>query len=305
MSQQKNVFEIPQSIQRTVDSIMQGSRDRFGHGLYFMTQGATEGGGDGGSGGSGDGGSGGSGGDGGTGGQSGGQAGGLLDGEAAAGGDGGDGGSGDGGGEGGSGDDQVKQIVDAVTGRFTSEIDRRINGLITTLDRKYGTQGGSGGQQGGNQNGGQSGDGGNGGGGQSAAAGGGVVAADLREGRSEYRDAMSDFKFLGNEEREHALRLAQTVIRDRLEAGDDPVTAGQAAARTVTDEVKGLRTLYETKTIAALKRTGVINEDALPGPGKQQTQGSKIPGQESSFKKGQEAAQRLVGHRMPANADQS
>lgn len=279
MADQQSVFEVPTGIMSKVEEIFASSRSRFGHGAFYM----NDDGGD----------------DGGDGDDGGGQTGGLLDDEAENGGD--DGGDDDGqGGNGGAGSGgQSGQQGEYVTqAEFESTLDRRINQAVNTIVNRLG--GDRGGQQQGDQQ-----DKGGGSGGQSQSRSGqqgtqsGPAAGDVREARLAYREYVTgEIKFLGNEERTHAMGLAQAMLVERLSQGDDPETAGREVAKNVGAQMKALRSHYEGKVVAALQRTGQLPKDGR-GNG-QPLRGGTAPGAQSGFIKGQETAQRLLGNRMPA-----
>ena len=205
--------------------------------------------------------------------------GGLLDNEADQGGD--DGDSEDGGG-GTDVAEIVKQVTAALEDKFDSIADRRVNALLKEARK---------GSQKPKED-------------QSDKAGDSKQESntgDIREARLAYREYVSDeIKFLGNEEREHAMTLAQGLIHQQVEVlGADPDTAGREAAKTVAKQIKSLRKHYESRTITALKRSGALPEDARPG---QPPKGPDKPGGQSGYQAGAAKAAEMFGSRKPADA---
>lgn len=286
MTKQQSVFEIPASVTGLAEQMMAARRGWSGPIGMTMTQGQPEGGAGGGND----------------------EESGLLDDEAENGGDGnddggqgGDGGQQQGGGDSGQQGGGQQFDAQAFEERITDQINRRLDSAINTISRRLsgqqqGQQGGGngGGGQDGQQGGGQNGGGDSGGGQQS----GGPSASDSREARMVYREYVGDaIKFLGNEERDFAQGLASGLLRERLERGDDPETAGRAVASEVAKQMKTLRSHYEKKVLSALRRQGKIPADGR-GPG-QPTQGGSAPGDASGFQKGQSKAATMFAGRLP------
>lgn len=297
-TQLKSVFQIPTSITEQVEAAMNGRRGWSGPIGMTMTQGTPEGG-------QGDGG----GGDG-SGGAAG--AGSILDAEAdlGEGGDGsgaGDGAGGDGGQDAGAGSGQAFDPA-AFSQQMEDLISRRLDSAINTISRRLGGQSGQGGGQGGGGEGGSGGQGGGGNGGEGGTGDGGgqqqnqptgPSSADVREARMTYRDYVGgEMKFLGNEERDFAQVLANGLLREALGRGDDPETAGTAVAKEVAKQIKGLRSHYEGKVLAGLRRNGTIPATG-PATAGQPLPGSGTPGDASGFKKGQDRAAQRHASRLP------
>lgn len=137
----------------------------------------------------------------------------------------------------------------------------------------------------------------------------GPTTQDLREARSLYREFVTDqITFLGAEEREHALSMANGIISTRLARGEDPETAGRVAAEEVAKSIKGLRDLYEGRTIGALRQKGLLKEDVAPGvvPGRQPLPGpaSGQTSAGSNWQAGASKSQELFPGRFPQQAQQ-
>lgn len=179
-------------------------------------------------------------------------------------------------------------VTAALEARFDSIADRRVNALLKAQNRNTGQQQqGQGGQQ---QGQGQQ--------QQQAPEHDGPNVADVREARAEYREAVSDeITFLGTQERSVAADLAASLIQMRLASGEDPTQAGLGAARDVAVKVKALRKHYEDRTIAALRRKGLLAADGR-GDG-QIVKGDPNPGSASGFKAGADKAAAMFPERMP------
>lgn len=243
--------------------------------------------------------------DGDTGGGDGGNDGGLLDEEADQGGDGGDGG--DGGSDGGDGGQEtqpdaalvaaiVGQVTTALEARFDAIADRRVNAIVKEVRKQGGTQTPPAGQQQ-----------------QEQPPASGIDQGVLRGARLAYREYVgSEIKFLGNEERDFAADLAARILQERVAAAGsdaDEDRIGRDVARDVGKQVKDLRKFYEGRTVAALKRKGLLPEEAgstttTPQAGKtgQPPKGTTKPGDQSGFSAGAAKAQQMFANRMPAPA---
>jgi len=200
----------------------------------------------------------------------------------------------------------LAQQISGLQGQFTSELDRRINSLTTTLDRRYGGQG--------QQPNGQQGQGDQGQGGQQQARNdqgrftgqpAGPDPADVREARQSARDAFNDggFRFVDPAERQMAMTMAQSEITQRLAGGADPDTAGTAAAAAAVEQIKKLRGTYEQATLRALEAQGRL----VTAPGTaQRTAGMPVtvggpagqPNQQAGFQTGAARAQQLQQGRL-------
>lgn len=230
-------------------------------------------------------------------------AGGLLD-EAAGAGEGGDSGgdgggdNGGGGGTGGSEEETWEHREARLRREFESEMDRRITSAVQTVTRRL-----SGQQQNGSQNGGGNDDGGDGDNGgqqqQRQRRQSGPSDGDVRESRLAYREYVTDgFRFLGDVEREHAMTMAQAMLPTLLAGGMDPDEAGREAAKKVRTAVQGLRKHYEGQTVAALKRKGLLPEDARPGQPPASTSTTRKPGDQSGYQAGAAKAGELFPDRQ-------
>ena len=198
----------------------------------------------------------------------------------------------------------AEQIADLVARTVESTFDRRINQSQRVQQRLNGGQGGNEGDQ--------QGQGGNGGqeqqqqsgSGQRQQTSGGVDPADLREARSSYREFVGDhIQFLGAEEREHALTLAGHLLTGRLTRGESADEAGRQVARDVATQIKGLRSVYEERTVSALRRKGLLKEPA-GGPGQQPPNGGQAPGGASQFQNGASKARDMYASRTPQQSTQ-
>lgn len=178
---------------------------------------------------------------------------------------------------------QLTQQIQTLQATFQSEIDRRVNQVVSTLRREMGGQ----------QQGQQPQDHGSG-----APPVQGASVADVREARLEYRSAVEDeIRFLGAAERELASQIAAGLIRSELETGGDPDAVGRKVAKQVAAQIKSTRKLYEDKTVAALQRRGQLKESPTaqgqPLPSRQQT-----PGPGASYARAQQTAREMFPERF-------
>jgi hypothetical protein len=105
-------------------------------------------------------------------------------------------------------------------------------------------------------------------------------------------------KFLGAAERELASNIAAALLRERLEAGTRPDTAGREVAKVVADQVKNLRTLYEDRTVAELRKRGQLMD--TPGAKGQPLPGGQAPLQPgNAYAAGQTLAREMFPNRFP------
>jgi hypothetical protein len=179
--------------------------------------------------------------------------------------------------------ESIQQLLQQQASATQAEIDRRINGAFNTFgQRSRRRQGGNGGGQGQNQNQNQNqGQQGQGQGNQQfqqplsgAVDGNGTplldvdqlqMGLDQREARSAFREYVGEeIKFISADEREHA-NLLGTQLLARMGDVVDPDTAGREIARQVASKVKNLRDHYKNVTIEALRRKGLLNEQAGTG----------------------------------------
>jgi hypothetical protein len=255
-------------------------------------------------------------GDGGDGNDDGGGSGSLLDGDDGD--DGGTGGDDGGDGDGADDGDGNGSTVDAdaiaaalekrLESRFDSIADRRVNALLKEIRKQAGSGGGSGGGN----------DGGDAGGADDGDSGrtnrsGGIDPTVLRGARLAYREYVSgELKPISNVERDFATDLANLMLPSLIaKAGDDADddAIGRDVAKQVGEKVLALRKHYEDKTVAALKRRGML-KDVDPSqqgggttrPGQPPAAASGKKGEGSDFAKGAALAQEMFGNRQPAAA---
>jgi hypothetical protein len=170
---------------------------------------------------------------------------------------------------------QLMQQLQGLAGleqRVTSQLDNRINGVVSTLRREFGGQQPQPQQFQ-----------------QQPVAGqppqqqqwqqpaqpvqpqqpAGPAPADVREARSVFRDAIgTGFTFVDPVERELAAALALPHLTEHLGNGADPDTAGARAATAVADQLRKLRGVYERATVTVLTNQGRLT----PAPGTEQRQ---------------------------------
>lgn len=123
---------------------------------------------------------------------------------------------------------------------------------------------------------------------------------DVREARSTYREFVSDeVKFLGNEEREFARSLAESQINRGLGRGDDPEDVGRDVAESVASDIKRMRSFYESRTVAALRRKGALPKKTGSQQQPQQSGGgSQVGVSGSGWQKGQSKAKEMFADRL-------
>lgn len=128
----------------------------------------------------------------------------------------------------------------------------------------------------------------------------GPSPADLREARASYRDAMTDFRFVDQAEREVAMTLATQSIHRRLRDGDDVEQAGSAAAREAADAIKNLRSVYQAQILKSLRAKGHLVED---GSGRTTTSRARqgTASSDAGFKSSADIAASLYKDRLPAD----
>jgi hypothetical protein len=123
---------------------------------------------------------------------------------------------------------------------------------------------------------------------------------DLQEARSVYRDFVGDqVTFLGPQEREFAQALASAEIASRIAAGERPESAGREAAGKVAGTVRELRDMYEKATVEALRKRGQLLQAAGGAPGAQPVPGQPQPGAGQGWSAGQERARQMYANRLP------
>lgn len=122
---------------------------------------------------------------------------------------------------------------------------------------------------------------------------------DVREARSTYREFVADeIRFLGNEEREFARSIAEAQISRGLNRGDDPEDVGREVAEAVASDVKRVREFYEARTVAALRRKGVLPKKSGSTQQAQQAGGGQVGGSGSDWQKGQSKAKEMFADRL-------
>jgi hypothetical protein len=117
-----------------------------------------------------------------------------------------------------------------------------------------------------------------------------VSNADLREARMVYREYVNEsLQFLGPQERALAQDLSQAQLLSAVQSGMDPDTAGRHVASQVTSRITEARGMYEQSVLNALRRSGQLTEG---GGGSssvrqgQQVSAGRTPDTASSFAKG-------------------
>lgn len=166
--------------------------------------------------------------------------------------------------------EQLAQQIGSMQSTLTSEIDRRVNGAVSTMRREFGQPGNQQppAQQQQQQPPTQQ---------QNTQQAGPVIdPADLREARSVCREAVGDaIKFVDPKERELAASLSASLLQSALHGGGAPDQVGAQVATQVVEQIKGIRGVYEAATLAALRNRGV----PVDTPGTQQRlAGLPVPG---------------------------
>jgi hypothetical protein len=88
-----------------------------------------------------------------------------------------------------------------------------------------------------------------------------VSNADLREARMVYREYVNEsLQFLGPQERALAQDLSQAQLLSAMQSGMDPDTAGRQVASQVTARITDARGMYEQSVVNALRRSGQLTE---------------------------------------------
>jgi hypothetical protein len=138
--------------------------------------------------------------------------------------------------------------------KFTSEIDRRINGLVQR--RATGQQlqpAPTAGQQQ-----------------QAAPAASGPDVSDVRYARSVFRDTVADSIKLSAAERQFVNEVAPGMIRASFDRTPDPDDAGGAAAAAVVKAVTTLRKAHQDELVRKLEGLGALDRSKLkPGTSNQ------------------------------------
>jgi hypothetical protein len=108
-----------------------------------------------------------------------------------------------------------------------------------------------------------------------------------RDARSSFKDILGDeVKFLGNAEREAAMTVGSALIAQAVAGGeDDEEKIGADTAKVVKSQLETLRKFYEERTLAGLKRKGLLVE--TPG---QRPQGGTQPQMDAAFAAGRDRA---------------
>lgn len=97
-----------------------------------------------------------------------------------------------------------------------------------------------------------------------------VPQVNVREARSVGRETLSDAlgNFLGPDERALATSLLAAEIGQRISSGEtDEDRIGQQAAQAVAEQIQKVRAMYETSTVAALRRRGALVDQPGQAPG--------------------------------------
>lgn len=190
--------------------------------------------------------------------------------------------------------EQMQQLVQQSQQANTSEIDRRINQLMGTLQQRgviqpQGQQQQGQGQQQQQQQ-----------PVQQQQSNAGPAAADLRESRYSYRSYVNDsIRFLSAEERALADDMAQVALAERLEQGDDPDQAGRTVAASVAERTKQLRSVYEKQLTAEMIRKGILPQNYGQGQGQPNWQQHSQSGGQGGYDKGAAIAQQMFADRLP------
>jgi hypothetical protein len=186
----------------------------------------------------------------------------------------------------------VQQLEERLGSRFDAIADRRVNALLNAHRQSLGQQQQQGQQQQngspGVQNGQQD---------QSQQQPRPASASDLRAARLAFREYVGDeVKFISAEERAFAMDLGSALLVQQAQHGiDDEDRAGRTVAAEVAKKVKDLRKHYEDRTVAALRRRGVLTDQQTGGghqQSRQQSGGGQV-GEQSAFSKGAEIAARV------------
>lgn len=128
------------------------------------------------------------------------------------------------------------------------------------------------------------------------------LKADIRDGRSAFRDAIGDtgVKFTDAEERDAANRMGRALVEAAVRGGADPDDAGVDAAKQVAAVFKTARKNAESSVMARLERQGV-DVKALQkstGKGTQPGRGPKTTSTETQIRAGEERARLLMPGRV-------
>lgn len=191
--------------------------------------------------------------------------------------------------------EQLAAMEQRLAASFQSEMDRRINQVVTRQ-----RQGGGGGvQQDAQQQ-------------PRQGSGGGTAtpvpaAADFREARYAYQAYVNDeIRFLSADERAYAADLAAAALPSRLTSGEDPDQAGRVVAADVAKRVKSLRAMYERRVVSALQKKGALAGDYGRPAGQPNTQQQiQSTGGNGDWSKGEERAKQMFAHRFAQNQQQN
>jgi len=175
----------------------------------------------------------------------------------------------------------VSQLEERLGARFDAIADRRVNQLLRR--QRQGGQG-SGGQQRSQQ--------------QQEESPPTSSPEVVRATRLAFREYVADeVKFISSEERAFAMDLGAALMAQEANRGiEDEDEVGRRLAKDVAQRVKTLRKHYEDRTVAALKRKGLLPEKE--GQPLRSVSGPK--GTQTEFEKGAELAKQRFGGRLPS-----
>lgn len=162
----------------------------------------------------------------------------------------------------------VDVLLDAletrIADRFDSIADKRVNALLKEI-RKQGDK-------------------------QVETVASGGSGNDVRAMKLAAREYLTDeIRFLGADERSFAMDLVNSLCVSKPNVGADEETAGREIASEVAARVKAVRKMYETSTVAALKKKGALSDRAGTALKQDSAGGSST----SEFSKGAEIASRI------------
>jgi hypothetical protein len=177
----------------------------------------------------------------------------------------------------------------AIEAKLTSEIDRRINGVVqrrTTQQQQPPQQGQPTQGQ------------------PAAAAAQGPAPEDLREARAVFRETLADEVKLAVPEREFVNAIQPGLIATAMQrSGGDPVQVGEEVAKQVASQIAGLRKHYQKVVVNELRQRGLL-VDTAGQSGQQNTPLGNVkngaPGVAAGWVAGQNKADELLAARGQA-----
>ena len=117
----------------------------------------------------------------------------------------------------------------------------------------------------------------------------------MRDARGAYREAFQDSGLrLSAEERDYLNAGLSGALRVQLAVDPDPDRAGTAVARANAKTIQDLRTHYQARTIAALRKRGALDEAKLQARTQNPATTSGVVG---DFQKGTQTAESLLAAR--------